>query len=622
LNRSERRRQQKLARKNQQTSPGNGLDREMQKTLETAVAHHNAGELAQAEGLYRQVLEQDPDQPVALHLLGVVAHQNNQNEQAKTLISKAVALRPDYSEALFSLGNVLQALGRNELAVLRYRQVITQQPGHAAAHNNLATTLEKLGEPDAAAESLNAAIGIDPGQVDSYKNLGILLKKQNKPTAALPHFQKACDLEPGNADHHFNLGDTLHALDRIEQALPCFETVAALNPANASVHYRMGILYEKLHNLDQAEIHARRAFELAPDDLAVRYPLAVVLRRRGRIDEALAVLAPAGQVDPDNPLASSIHFELGTLYDRSHDSAKAFPHFSKCNALEAAKSTADKSRFLDKLELMARSVPSGGYQTPPDAAPASADSPVFIVGFPRSGTTLLDQILDAHPGLQVMEEQPAINAVIRACPGSYPAGLDSLSAAQIKDLRAVYFGFVDAHIQRNPNTRLVDKLPLNIVDIPLIVRLFPDARIILAMRHPCDVVLSNFMQLFILNDAMANFLTLDDAAHCYAQVMGLWQSYGQIPDLPWYMVRYESLISDLESEARALLDFLGLTWNPAVLDPAAHAKSRGRINTPSYQSVTEPLFQRAKFRWQRYPEQMAPLLDQLKPFVEDFGYDL
>jgi hypothetical protein len=133
-------------------------------------------------------------------------------------------------------------------------------------------------------------------------------------------------------------------------------------------------------------------------------------------------------------------------------------------------------------------------------------------------------------------------------------------------------------------------------------------------------VLSNFMQAYKINDAMANFFTLKDAAHCYAQVMGLWQHCVAALPMRFHMVRYESLVADLESEVRVLLDFLGVGWDAAVLEHAEHARARGVINTPSYQSVTEPLYQRAKYRWKRYEKEIAPHLGALQPFIEAFGY--
>jgi hypothetical protein len=187
-------------------------------------------------------------------------------------------------------------------------------------------------------------------------------------------------------------------------------------------------------------------------------------------------------------------------------------------------------------------------------------------------------------------------------------------------LRERYFEAVDGYFSRDPGMLLVDKFPLNIRHIPLIVRLFPSARIILAMRHPCDVVLSNFMQNYRINNAMANFFTIEDSALAYQQVMALWQKSISLLPVHYHTVKYESLVTDFNHEVGQLLEFLEVDWDDAVLAYDSHARKRGTIRTPSYQSVTEPIYQRAKYRWKRYQDQLQPVMKDLAPFIEAFGY--
>ena len=253
----------------------------------------------------------------------------------------------------------------------------------------------------------------------------------------------------------------------------------------------------------------------------------------------------------------------------------------------------------------------------------AAGVPSFLVGFPRSGTTLLDQILDNHPGIQVMDERPIFDTISHTITkdfDDFAAAFSALGQKELRENRELYFQLVDQYLARRPGTLLIDKLPLNIRHVPLILRLFPSAKFILVLRHPCDVVLSNFMQRYKLNEAMANFFTLADAAHCYARVMYLWQKCAAQLPMTYHTVRYESLVTDFETEVRSLLEFLEVGWDEAVLGYATRAREKAIINTPSYQAVTEPINTRAKFRWVRYREQMKPILDDLAPFVEAFGY--
>ncbi len=258
-----------------------------------------------------------------------------------------------------------------------------------------------------------------------------------------------------------------------------------------------------------------------------------------------------------------------------------------------------------------------------DKAASEDDAPVFLVGFPRSGTTLLEQILDCHPALQALEEMPAAAAmeqVFLGWVGDRVEAIADLEPLQISELRQAYFAETARHLERRPGTTLVDKLPLNLIRVPLIWRVFPNARFILALRHPCDVCLSCFMQSFAANEAMSSFYTLENTVRTYAEVMGLWQDYTRALPLRYHAIRYEDMVTDFEKETRALLDFLGVGWNEAVLNHTEHARQRSNINTPSYHQVTQPIYLHAKYRWRRYAREFEPMMPILRPFMERFGY--
>jgi hypothetical protein len=198
--------------------------------------------------------------------------------------------------------------------------------------------------------------------------------------------------------------------------------------------------------------------------------------------------------------------------------------------------------------------------------------------------------------------------------------LAELSEAQIAQLRKTYFDEVAHHIELRPGNLLVDKMPLNTVNVHLIWRVFPQAKFILAIRHPCDVCFSCFMQNFRINEAMASFFSLDSAARTYDAVMRTWLEAAARLPLDFHRIRYEDLVADFEGETRALLTFLGVGWDDQVLGHTEHAIRRGTINTPSYHQVTQPIYAHAKFRWKRYASQFAPVMPTLKPYIEYFGY--
>jgi hypothetical protein len=253
----------------------------------------------------------------------------------------------------------------------------------------------------------------------------------------------------------------------------------------------------------------------------------------------------------------------------------------------------------------------------------TADGPkthVFLLGFPRSGTTLLDTILMGHPGATVLEEQPPLYLVDEAIGGF--AAIPELDDAGILAARARYFEEVEKIEPLDRDTLLIDKSPLFLHEAPLIQRLFPRARFILALRHPCDVVLSCFMSNFKLNTATSSFLRIEDAADLYDLTFRHWETARSLLPLTVHPIVYEHLIEDVEREVRPLFDFLGLDWHEEALDHTRTAKSRGLITTASYSQVAEPIYRRAAGRWQRYRAHLDPILPVLEPWVEKFGYTL
>jgi hypothetical protein len=252
-----------------------------------------------------------------------------------------------------------------------------------------------------------------------------------------------------------------------------------------------------------------------------------------------------------------------------------------------------------------------------DADPAP---PVFIVGFPRSGTTLLDTLLMNLPQLHVLEEKPPLGEVELALGGH--ARLATLNFEQANTLRALYFDRVRAVSPFASGQTIVDKYPLHMARMPLIHRLFPGARVVFVERHPCDAVLSCFMSNFTLNRAMRCFTTLEGAAALYDLVSDAWTRATNLLPIDVHRLRYERLIAEPEGEMRALLDFLGLPWDDKVLDNEGAAAKRAHIATASYKQVTEPLYARSVGRWERYRAQMEPVLPILAPWAERLGYSL
>ncbi len=629
--------------------------------LDKAIGHHQKGNLRQAGKLYKKILKSHPKDADALHLLGLIAHQTGKHERARNLIEKAVRLAPGHAMAFNNLGEVHRALGAFEKAVESYRRAIAIDPGYAEAHGNLGLALAELGETGEAEDRYRQAIGLDPSFPEPHANLGTLLRERGDLEAAAESFREAlsiaphmpgllCDLgsvliklhrreeaetaylkglslEPDNVDILHNLGSLQFGLDKPDEAERTYLRGLNINPSHIKTINTLAYLYEKMNRLDDADRLVKRGLDLDPGNPNLQLRAAQLERRDGRIEDALARLTKVELSDMEPGDVMDIHFELGMLFDRRNKPDKAFGHFIQANNCSRTNTeTGDLAELRDlyrnMIENFQVAFPQGEKNSNP--LPVQEQTPLaFLVGFPRSGTTLLDQILNSHPNIATIEEQTYIESLFRELtegPDGYRERLADLSPERIGSLRSAYFDSVSANIPHRAGQTIIDKYPLNIVYTGLIQRIFPEARFILAIRHPCDACLSCFMQNFKVNKAMANFFSLGEAVAFYTQVMGLWRQYRAAMALNFHIIRYEDVVDDMGGETAKLLDFLGLDWDDAVLDYRATAKSRIKINTPSYHQVTEPIYKRAKYRWQRYAKYFEPYLDELKPFIEDFGY--
>jgi tetratricopeptide (TPR) repeat protein len=412
----------------------------------------------------------------------------------------------------------------------------------------------------------------------------------------------------------------LSGLGRFDEADAAYGRALAAAPGLPAAFLERGLLLERGNRLDRLPglLAEAEGQGVPPAELA--HLRALDLERQGRFAEALAEARSAAAGDDPVRRVGLI----GRLADKAGESDEAFAAYAEMNRLageDRAAVACDPASYRAHVaalrDMMTRDY-GAAWRT---AEPASdRPAPVFLVGFPRSGTTLLDTLLMGHPAIHVLEEEPLLQKVGEAL-GDF-ARLPLLSDEETARLRALYFTELDAFDPGAKGKTVVDKLPLNMLGAPLIHRLFPDAKFIFAARHPCDVVLSCFMQYFEPNDAMANFLDLEGAARLYDLAMSFWTRATEILPLDVHVVRYEDVVADKAAALRSLVDFLDLPWDEALLDHQATAAARGLISTPSFAQVAQPIYTRARGRWERYREQMVRVLPVLAPWAERMDYEI
>lgn len=601
----------------------NVLASSKRKKIEALIAENR---LSEAKGYCEQILQSGAKDPIIQILLGAVLRRLGNHAEAERQCRAVLQLKPNLAEAHQVLGTALQCQGRIDEAIQSYRMATHLNPRSGEAHYLLGNALREQGLLDQAVDHYRKTLKISPDNVPALCNLGGTLTGLFRFKEAATHLDKANRLQPGATPVLCNIARLLQLTGKPDEAENRYKEALCYEPGAVDVLAMLSELLEKSNRLDEAGEFMKRGLEVAPDDPGLLLVAAKLARRDKRYTDAIAIAENALKGLPTADKQNEFHHLLGVLYDREGDSTRAFEHFTEGNRITAtAVSDKDRHNYLRSIDQnrgeFRAALPFAGTSIP--GRRGGQSDPIFLVGFPRSGTTLLEQILDSHPRLRSLDERPTVGALMTALENVIARRNDARNAltdAERDEVRGIYFKRAAEFVRLEPGQLLVDKFPLNLINVYHIWRVFPEAKFILAIRHPCDVCLSCFMQNFALNEAMTVFTNLNDTANLYATVMSLWQEFTEGLPLSYHMLRYEDLVDNVEQEARQLLDFLGLEWSDEVLGHVEHAQRRGTISTPSYHQVTQPIYKTARYRWKRYASQLEPVMEILRPFIERFGY--
>jgi tetratricopeptide (TPR) repeat protein len=614
--------------------------------LRAAVAHHRAGKLEEAEALYRKLLDAAPNHPQALRLLGVIETERGQATRGVELIGRAFPALSSIPDAHLDFGNALRLAGKSEQAVESYRRALALKPDHLVAHTRLAALLTELGRFEAAITHCQAAIAVERGFLPARVILAVALKGADRLPEAADAWREVIALAPDQAESYNHLALELADLGLFAEALYCHDRAVALQPDNPAFHCSRGHTLMHLQDGEKAAAAFRRVIALSPDSKPGWSGLGWALRVLGRFDEADACVKRLREIDPADLLsirhlpsagkrphdAAEIErltlvvdaadskaddriaagFALGRMLDVAGRFDEAFSRYAAANALVRqtwsrngdsfdAKSFA---RYVDRLmatftpESLANAAASGNV----------SELPVFVVGMPRSGTTMVEQICASHSrifGAGELNDIPRIAIDL----GRERGDESSKVAARRKA--------ADAHILRlhrlgQGAVRVVDKLPDNILNVGLIAQLFPRARIIYCSRDARDISLSCYFQLFSDGAQYFSYDLADCGRRC-REVQRLAAHWLRSRSLHMIEVNYENLVADLEAESRRLIEFLGLDWEPGCLD--FHRTER-TVATVSHWQVRQPLYSNSVGRWRNYEKHLAPLLAALNDSTE------
>jgi tetratricopeptide (TPR) repeat protein len=603
------------------------LDGEAHGNLGAAL--HDQGQWAEALVSLRRALEIQPHNVEALVDAGDALRALGQAREAVPLYQRALTLNPRLAEARNNLGNAFLELGRYDDAVACYRLALEIKPDDAQILCNLGNAQRQLGTLDEAIASSRRAIALDPGLSVAHNNLGLALAALGRREDAIASYRHALTLNPGYVEAHNNLGNVLFELRKIDEAAASYARVLALKPRHAAAHLSLGVALRAQHRHADAELHCQAALAVDPNYVEALSLLGELRADRGRFSEAEQLFQRAIEINPDFAFAFSgiathrkmtgddtqwlegarallakrlpleheisLRYALGKYFDDVGRYDDAFGHYRQANELTKRHAASyDGAKLTRRVDEIIRRFDAAFFRRCRNQGSAT-ELPVFIIGMPRSGTSLAEQILASHPAVFGAGEVPFWDAAFVAY--GTPAGADLIP------------GMADSYLDRlkarsGAALRVVDKMPANFLYAGLIHAALPQARIIHMRRHPIDTCLSIYFQDFFNRDPYAN--DFDNLAHYYGEYVRVTDHWRAVlPAHSLLEVPYEGLIEDQESWTRRMLDFIGLPWDPKCLD--FHQTDRVVITASKWQ-VRQRIHTGSRGRWRRYRQHIAPLL--------------
>jgi len=448
-------------------------------------------------------------------------------------------------------------------------------------------------------------------------------------------YRRALELAPNDSALLSAIGQQYQGLRQLDDARLCFQRAVAVNPDSVDARMSLAVWLEKERRLAEAWEQVEACLAKHPRDDQARYFRAFLLHRQKKEAEAETVLRDLIKDGPQYPYVkyASRHL-LGVVLDQLGNYTEAMSWLLEAKAqVRTITDTALLERRYDETDHLRRKLLAGltrdmirRWRQEAPAAPERYQI-AFLGGHPRSGTTLLEQILDANPEVLAFDEPVAFNQEITghfnppATPGQTPSqALDTLSAVRRVEMRRRYVKSLLREIPGEPAARvLLDKNPSPTTSLNIWLRVFPELKVIIALRDPRDVIISCFFLNIMLNTTNVNFLSLERTVKHYADLMDVWLRMRELGDFDWIETRYEDIVVNMEKEGRRATEFLGLTWHPN--QARFHETARQKVlYAPTYHDVTQPVYNRAVGRWERYADALHSFEAQLAPYLKAFGY--
>jgi tetratricopeptide (TPR) repeat protein len=601
--------------------------------LVAARTAYGAGDFDNASSRARSYLQAEPSDETALTLLALSEHAAGRHVAAAEVFRKLTALRPGIPDYWSNLGYMLRLAGQQQLAEAAFVEALRIAPRAYGTLLNYGLLLMDMSRFGAARHRFLDAIEADPSQAEARIYAATACFECGDTIRAEQLIPPKDQWDSLDAEAKHDMGMALMRLGRAEEAERLLDP-GEHGSNDPDVMAKLALLYERTNRLDLAQDLFERldkgmdgiGLEPQADALTVGATLAM---RRKDYEQARALTEKLLSLNPTPTSRANALYSLAAIADKRKDPQQAMRYLGEAHAIHL-----DLAREMmpELSEPGWRPLPVTQSRMTPEQARFAAGNgtggirtPTFIVGFPRSGTTMLENMLDAHPGFVSMDEQPFLDRcveLVKRAGFEYPQQVGELAERDVDALRADYWQSVARVAKVAPGQALVDKNPLNILRLPLIRRMFPDARIILALRHPCDVILSCYMQDFRSPVFRVLCSDLETLARGYVDVMQFWIHHQALLKANVLELRYEDTVRDFDRQTERIAAFLGIDDGHRLAGFQEAARRKGYIGTPSYSQVIEPVNANAVARWKAYRPWFEPVLPILRPVAGHWGYPL
>ncbi len=572
------------------------------------------------------LLKTHPNSVIVLNIKGV-AHLNcNEYDLAERCFDTAMKKSPDVDYTCLNLGNLNFKRGAFNLAKKNYQKALRLNPRNQQAANNLGTAFKEMGDLKTAEKFYLMAIKIDNRFADPHYNYAVIQRQLNKLDKAEAAYKNALAIRPRYPEALNNLATLLRDLGKTNEAVKLYKDALEITPNFKQAFFNLCETLEKKNSLTELKALLNSStYSIFLNLEDAKYYSALILFREKKFGECKDACLEVDIRNLSKKRVSGFLHLKGKVFENVGQFSQAFIAFNEMNQFfkssidydEKAKLAYQKKMQGRRDELLVKKINRKARKCD------DGKNLLFMVGFPRSGTTLLDTILRSHKDVQVLEELPMVSEMEAAIPKiNTIAKIEGMKEGTIQAARDAYFSEARKHVDFKKSKIVVDKLPLNLAEVPLISKVFPKSKYLFVSRHPLDAILSCFMQNFKLNEAMSNMLELADIVTLYDQVMDIFFMAVDRYSLDILVVKYEELIGNMETVVSNILKFMDLQWDEGVLQYQKTALTRDDIRTPSYAQVIQPLYKNAAYRWVNYSDELEDCKPVLEKWVQKFRYEI